>query len=279
MWNLKKLRALLGSLRKSPAKEGKELEEKQGQKHKFFKALKPARIIFGLYLLGVLAVAAAYFFRGPLGEIIIKADPLPFNLQEEESGEPEEEETLGEKEMPSEPADPIEEETKAEQESSQEGDTKETYQEDDTKEAVAFAAGAFNWPVKGEVLVRHGEMFRVENQLRPHTGIDIKARQGSEVKAVWSGNVKETGISLLLGHYVLLNHDEGFLTYYANLDKIFVKEGATVQVGESIGTVGKSAVLDAATGEYLHFSLYRTEAEVSTGPREIPLDPLEYLDN
>ncbi len=224
----------------------------------------------GLYLLGVLAVAGAYFFRGPLGEIIIKADPMPFNLQEEDNQVPEAEETLGEKEMPAESADPAEK-TKAE---------KETYQEDDTENVTAFvfAAGDLNWPVKGEVLVHHREMFRIENQLRPHTGIDIKASLGSEVKAAWAGNVKETGSSLLLGNYVLLSHGEGFLSYYANLDKIVVKEGATVQGGESIGTVGKSAVLDAATGAYLHFSLYRAEAEVSTEPREIPVDPLEYLD-
>ena len=132
------------------------------------------------------------------------------------------------------------------------------------------------WPVQGEVLVKHGEMFRVERELRVNVGIDIAAEFGTLVKAGWPGVVKETGESLLLGRYIILSHGERYISHYANLDEIKVEEGRTVLAGEVIATTGNSATIDAGPGEHLHFALYLLEGDGDMR-RKVALDPLEYL--
>lgn len=258
-----KVSSFFKSLAAIPARVGKFLfpGRKGAEKGK-----RSARMVVILYLLIIVAIISAYSLRGPLGEILIQADPFPFNLQEED---PEDgaDETAGGKDSPitdvlapGGDADP---------------ETEEDAEEEEALPAFSPAA-ALLWPVTGEVLVNHGEMFRVENQYRAHIGIDIQAPLGTEVKASWHGTVKETGNSLLLGRYVLVNHGDQYLTYYANLDSITVKEGATISAGDVLGTVGGIAVVDAGPGEHLHFAVYLVEKDGEVR-REVPLDPLEYL--
>ncbi len=76
--------------------------------------------------------------------------------------------------------------------------------------------------------------------------------------------------------YIFLIHGERYITCYANLEEIKVKEGSTVNAGEVIGTTGNSATIDAGPGEHLHFALYLLEGE-GDRKRKVALDPLEYL--
>ena len=161
-------------------------------------------------------------------------------------------------------------------------DAGEEANEEDVGEDAAEEEEVFSpstpliWPLDGEVLVKHGDMYRVDNQVRSHIGIDIAAEPGSEVKAVWHGIVKETGNSLLLGNYVLLSHGDDYLTYYANLKESKVREGASVEAGDVLGYTGNSAIVDAGPGEHLHFAIYVVEREGDTR-KEVPVNPLEFL--
>ena len=223
------------------------------------------RMLVVFYLLIITAIIGAYSLRGPLGEILIRADPLPFTLEEEEAGD-EEGEPSQVKDHPitdvlAAGRDPLD----GQEESSEDVDS------------PAFSPSTpLLWPVEGDVLVRHGEMFRVGNQYRSHTGIDIEAVEGTEVKAAWHGTVKETGHSLLLGQYVLISHGGQYLTYYANLGSIEVREGASVRAKDVLGRTGSSAVVDAGPGNHLHFALYRVEGEGEEA-RDVALDPMKYL--
>lgn len=237
---------------------------------------RSARMIVILYLLIIAAIIGAYSLRGPLGEILIKADPFPFNL-EEGSGEEDQQEAVDGKDSPF--TDVLAPEGSSETgDGGQEGTADGQEEDPDEDEAlpVFSPASPLLWPVNGEVLVHHGEMFRVENQYRSHIGIDIGAKDGAQVKAAWHGTVKETGNSLLLGQYVLVNHGDQYLTYYANLGGIAVREGAVVKAGDVLGTVGSSAVVDAGPGNHLHFAVYLVEKD-GDSRREVPLDPLDFL--
>jgi murein DD-endopeptidase MepM/ murein hydrolase activator NlpD len=54
------------------------------------------------------------------------------------------------------------------------------------------------------------------------------------------------------GQQILLNHEFGYQTRYAHLDKILVKEGDRVTRGQLIGEVGSTG---GSTGPHLHYEV------------------------
>ena len=85
-----------------------------------------------------------------------------------------------------------------------------------------------------------------------HTGLDLAAAEGTPVSAAFYGIIIETGSSDVWGNYVLIEHSEGFRTYYCHLSEIYVNEGAVLRQGETIGTVGSTGW---STGPHLHFEV------------------------
>lgn len=92
------------------------------------------------------------------------------------------------------------------------------------------------------------------NQTISHTGIDFNATPESEIYAVNSGVIKETGTDILLGNYIIIDHQNGFESLYGHLDSILVTEKQTVMSGDVIakGVTG-SCTLNGH--ENLHFTL------------------------
>lgn len=86
-----------------------------------------------------------------------------------------------------------------------------------------------------------------------HTGLDFPMPRGTPVLAVKDGVVhKVVRLHNIFGSYVILDHGEGWATFYAHLDSFTVKEGATVKRGEQIGAVGNTGL---STGPHLHFEV------------------------
>lgn len=91
---------------------------------------------------------------------------------------------------------------------------------------------------------------------RTHDGIDIAAAQGTSVLAACSGTVLSVADDPLMGTTVVLSHDGGYQTTYANLQaKPTVKKGDKVSAGQIIGAVGTTSTAEAAEGPHLHFSV------------------------
>lgn len=102
---------------------------------------------------------------------------------------------------------------------------------------------------------------------RPHHGIDIAARRGTEIAAAAPGEVIFSGWQRGYGRTIILSHKSGrYKTLYAHLNSIDVKKGELVAAGDSIGEVGATG---RATGPHLHFEL--------RDKRDIPVDPMDYL--
>ena len=124
----------------------------------------------------------------------------------------------------------------------------------------------FWWPTSGRVLRGYGERLRG----LPEPGVAILAPAGQEVCAVAAGQVvtclnagrtPESG----WGNVVAVSHDSGFVSWYAQLDRIITEKGKRVTKGEPIGTVGSTGRGDQPQ---LAFRIFRNER---------PVDPEDYL--
>ena len=85
-----------------------------------------------------------------------------------------------------------------------------------------------------------------------HMGVDMLAPKGADVHAVANSTVAFAGRRGGYGNLIVLNHGQGYQTYYAHLSAIKrgIKAGATVSRGEVIGLVGSTG---HSTAPHLHF--------------------------
>lgn len=100
---------------------------------------------------------------------------------------------------------------------------------------------------------------------RTHDGIDIEADIGCSVSAAADGTVSYAGDSTY-GGTVIIEHENGLSTTYAQLGDIIVSEGDSVTQGTVIGTIGESKG-ETTQGAHLHYEIHQ-DGE--------PVDPLEY---
>ncbi|MBW5389046.1 M23 family metallopeptidase, partial [Brachyspira hampsonii] len=87
-----------------------------------------------------------------------------------------------------------------------------------------------------------------------HMGVDIPGRLNTPVYAARKGKVIFAGYSGGYGNLVIVRHDKGYTTYYAHLNSITTRSGATVGVGVMIGRMGSTG---RSTGSHLHFEVRR----------------------
>lgn len=85
-----------------------------------------------------------------------------------------------------------------------------------------------------------------------HTGLDLAAAEGTLVSAVYFGKVTKTGEDDSWGKYVLVEHSDGFETFYCHLSEIYAENGAVIRQGETVGLVGSTGM---STGPHLHFEV------------------------
>ena len=104
---------------------------------------------------------------------------------------------------------------------------------------------------------------------RTHAGLDIAAEEGAQVCAAAAGTVYSVYDDEELGMTVVITHDGGYTTQYASLAaEVSVTPGDAVALGQPIGTVGTTALLESALEPHVHFSV------TCNGD---PMDPAEFL--
>lgn len=128
-------------------------------------------------------------------------------------------------------------------------------------------------PVAGDVLsklaVDHLAYNETTRDWRTHEGMDLAANLGDAVYAAAEGTVYTIYEDEHLGMTVVLHHNNGYSTHYANLaPDIPVSVGDRLQAGDPVGNVGQSACTENATQPHVHFALYQNN--------EI-LDPADFL--
>ena len=128
-------------------------------------------------------------------------------------------------------------------------------------------------PVEGEEVAGFAMDCLSYNQTtrdwRTHGGCDLAAEAGTEVKAAADGEVYTVYEDDQMGMTVVLRHDGGYTTQYSSLaEKVPVQAGDRVKMGDVIGTVGSTALMENALGDHVCFRV--------TCDGEI-IDPAEFL--
>lgn len=120
----------------------------------------------------------------------------------------------------------------------------------------------FKMPVEGEIIKEFSKDTLVYSETLKewitHLGIDIKAEKTSVVKASEEGTVKSIKNDPRYGLTVVVEHENDYKTVYANLlTAEFVSEGEEIKQGQTIGTVGNTAVFESADEPHLHFEILK----------------------
>jgi murein DD-endopeptidase MepM/ murein hydrolase activator NlpD len=101
-----------------------------------------------------------------------------------------------------------------------------------------------------------------------HDGIDFAAPRGSDVKATANGKVKlikKSDLQAGYGNYIDIDHGNGYVTRYAHLEEIEVKQGQQVKKNQVIAKVGMSG---GAIAPHLHYEVIY---------RDNKINPIHYL--
>lgn len=121
---------------------------------------------------------------------------------------------------------------------------------------VALLAGGCalpRWPVAGTMTSPFGLRFRGWSP-DLHPGVDIAAPQGTPVRSLKAGRVRFAGRQGGYGNVIYVDHGSGTTSVYAHLAEIRVARGQRVDLGEVIGTVGRTG---NATGPHLHLEVWQ----------------------
>jgi len=110
----------------------------------------------------------------------------------------------------------------------------------------------FQWPIQGTVSSGYGSRFIFGSESF-HRGIDIAAPAGVGVHAGQAGTVLFAGEKGSYGNLVILDHGNGFQSYYGHNTTLLVKAGDVVEKNQLIATVGATG---RATGNHCHFEVH-----------------------
>ena len=128
-------------------------------------------------------------------------------------------------------------------------------------ESCVGLRGFFIWPLHGFIT----SYFGYAERGRLHDGIDIDDNRSSVIRAAAWGRVTSAGWSDGYGNLTVIDHGEGFITFYGHQSRILVHSGQQVSRDQVIGHVGCTG---SCTGTHLHFGMHVHGA---------PVNPLRYL--
>ena len=136
------------------------------------------------------------------------------------------------------------------------------------KKAMVTAA-----PVSGQEVAEYAMDCLSYNETtrdwRVHNGVDLAAPAGTEVMAAADGVVYTTYTDDMMGTTVVIRHEGGYTTQYASLaEELKISSGDQVTVGQVIGCVGETALIETNLGPHVHFSVLCND---------MTMDPAEFL--
>lgn len=155
------------------------------------------------------------------------------------------------------------------------GDTAPPADEKPNDTTTSTLPTEFLLPVSGVLLSAHDSDLQVFSptmqDYRVHLGIDIGTVSGAVVSAMADGTVAQIWDDVRMGRCVAIKHGGEAYTIYKNLTAEHpegIVVGGTVKVGDVIGTVGDSAMVEIGEEPHLHLEMT---------VKGIQVDPTDYL--
>lgn len=133
----------------------------------------------------------------------------------------------------------------------------------------------FTWPVPKNTITTYfrDPEYPFRKSIGEHSAIDIRAAQGTTLRATASGYVARVKFDGSTNYaYIMIIHDNSFSSVYGHVSSVSVSADQYVTQGQVIGTSGGAPRTAGAgpftTGPHLHFEIRKDG---------IPVDPLNYL--
>jgi len=140
-----------------------------------------------------------------------------------------------------------------------------------------------NWssPILGQIKItsKWGEPRPYRGARAVHQGVDIRASEGTPVRAIGNGTVIKVvnnwqpGLGNAGGNYVSILHPGGILSEYMHLSRVGVTKGAKIAGGDYIGNAGSTGGARATKPyakpmiPHLHFQTKGITADGIFGPQ------------
>jgi len=116
-------------------------------------------------------------------------------------------------------------------------------------------------PISGSITSTFGiRVHPIYNGSLFHSGIDISASEGTQVKSTGDGIVAFSGYDKGYGQKITINHGYGYKTIYAHLSKFLVSQGQKVKRGQIIALSGNTGV---SIGAHLHYEVEKNNVKVN----------------
>ncbi len=119
------------------------------------------------------------------------------------------------------------------------------------------------WPLKGRIIRTFGQETRSYGTSVVSNGIDIAAKEGTNVSAVDDGEVVFADRYGGQGKLIIIDHKNGFFSLYAYNSDLLVQRGANVRRGQ---TIAKSGSTGSASEASLHFELRKDGKAINPIP-------------
>lgn len=139
-------------------------------------------------------------------------------------------------------------------------DTQKDPEPEDKPTVAPETAPTLSLPVDGVMSLHFSDKTLIYSSTmedyRTHLGIDISAALGDRVHAPAAGVVSDVYTDPLMGKCVKIEHKGGLETIYKNLAPELasgIDIGSSVKLGDVIGYVGESAMIEIAEEPHLHF--------------------------
>ncbi len=133
----------------------------------------------------------------------------------------------------------------------------------------------WSWPVPKNTITStfRDPSYPFRKSIGEHSGVDIRAAQGTTLRAAASGYVARVKFDGSTAYsYIMIIHADNFSTVYGHVSGVSVSADEYVTQGQIIGKTGGAPRTVGAgpfsTGPHLHFEIRKNG---------IPVDPLNYL--
>lgn len=144
---------------------------------------------------------------------------------------------------------------------------------DDNEMSYSFSeTSQMIWPTLGDVVMLFSSDALIYDQTldqyRTNDSISISADVGSTVLAAADGKVVDINNDNKTGNYITMNHGNGWMTTYSQLDDLSVDIGDDVRAGDILGKVATPTKYGVNLGTHLDFKVTQND---------VPIDPMNVL--